>query len=113
MADIFETTLICDSCSKKTNKVKLIKDGFVLRAWDCRNCNKRFFHPLDKQEYEDFKRLKSKVFRVKLRLVGNSYAVSIPREIIEFEEEFNRKLEELINISLEEPGKLSLFFRKG
>lgn len=111
MADIFETTMVCDSCNKKTSKIRVLKDGFALRAWECKNCNKRFFHPLDKQEYEEFVKLKNKVFKVKLRLVGNSYAVSIPREIIDFEEEFHRELKELINISMDEPGKLSLFFK--
>ena len=112
MADIYETTIVCDKCNRKTSKNLVMKDGFRLRTWECNGCNKRYFHPLDLQEYEGFKELKNKTFKVKLRLVGNSYAVSIPREIIDFEEEFNREMQELINITLEEPRRLSLFFNK-
>ena len=62
------------------------------------------------QEYENFQKLKNKEFKVKLRLVGNSYTVSIPREIIEFEEEMRREIDDVIRISLDGPERLSLFF---
>jgi len=58
-----------------------------------------------------------KNFQVKLRIVGNSYTASSPREIIEFENEmqteFNKmrkRMSQIIHMSLEEPEKLSLFF---
>ena len=41
----------------------------------------------DKKEYEGFVRLKQKEYNVKMRMVGNSYAVSIPREIVDFMQE--------------------------
>lgn len=112
MADLFETTIVCDRCNKKTNKQHLSRNGFRIRAWECPNCGKIWEHPADKQAQDDFKKLKEKEFQVKLRMVGNSYAVSIPKEIIEFEEEFNRELNELISLSMEEPGKISLFLHK-
>ena len=56
-------------------------------------------------------KLRSKPFRVKLRYVGNSYIVSIPREIIEFED-IERRLNKIIEMSLEEPGKLTLLFSR-
>ncbi len=112
MADIFETTILCDKCNRKTNKHQLIKNGFKIRAWECPSCGKIWEHPADKQSQDDFQKLKEKEFQVKLRMVGNSYTVSIPREIIEFEEEFNRELNELISLSMEEPGKVSLFLHK-
>ena len=112
MADLFSTTILCEDCNRKTTKNELYKDGFRLRYWECNNCNKKWFHPLDEEEYKNFQRLRQKEFQVKLRMVGNSYTISIPREIIDFEEEFNRELTKLINLNLEEPGKISIFFRK-
>jgi len=112
MTDLFNTTILCEDCNRKTSKGELLKDGFRLRYWNCENCNKKWFHPLDKQNYEDFQKLKQKEFHVKLRMVGNSYTVSIPREIIDFEEEFDREMNKLINLSLDEPGKISIFLRK-
>src|SRR3989344_318513 len=112
MADLFNTTVLCEDCNRKTSKGELYRDGFRLRYWECNNCNKKYFHPLDEQSYKDFQTLRQKEFHVKLRMVGNSYTVSIPKEIIEFEEEFDRELNKLINLSLDEPGKISIFFRK-
>lgn len=112
MADLFNTTILCEDCNKKTTKGETFRDGFRLRYWECNNCNKKWFHPLDEESYKNFQLLKQKEFQVKLRMVGNSYTVSIPREIIDFEEEFHRELNKLINLSLEEPGKISIFFKK-
>ena len=112
MADIFETTVMCEDCNKKTTKHEIFRNGFKIRTWECPSCGKVWHHPADKQAYDDFQKLKEKEFQVKLRMVGNSYAISIPHEIIEFEEEFNRELNELISVSMEEPGKLSLFLHK-
>ena len=112
MTDLFNTTILCEDCNRKTTKGELYRDGSRLRYWECNNCNKKWFHPLDKQNYEDFQRLKQKEFQVKLRMVGNSYAISIPKEIIDFEEEFNSEINKLINLTLEEPGKISVFLRK-
>ena len=113
MADLFETTLICDQCNQKTHKGISVKDGFKMRTWECYECNKQWKHPSDAQEYDNFKKLKQKEFQVKLRYVGNSYTVSIPREIIEFEEELKRefaKMDTMLKMMLERPGKVSIFF---
>ena len=67
---------------------------------------------MDLQEYNNFEKLKQKEFKVKLRFVGNSYAVSIPREIIDFQEEIAKEIDKILYMSLEEPEKLSIFFTK-
>ena len=90
MADIYNTTILCEDCNRKTIKSYIIKEGYKIRTWECTICGKRWFHPLDLQEYNNFEKLKQKEFRVKLRFVGNSYIVSIPREIIDFQEELRK-----------------------
>src|SRR3989338_6938176 len=110
--DLFNTTIVCDRCNVKTRKSETDRHGFSIRIWQCPKCNNLWEHPSDVQEYENFEKIKNKTFQVKLRLVGNSYAVSIPREIIEFEEELRREINEIINMSLESPDKLSIFFSK-
>jgi hypothetical protein len=115
MQDIFETTIVCEACNKKTEKAAVVKDGHRLRFWHCPECNKKWYHPLDLQKYNDFQKIKHKQFHVKLRLVGNSYAISIPREIIDFQNEFNRlnkQMSQMISLCMEEPEKLSLFFTR-
>lgn len=110
MKDIFETTIVCEDCDSKTEKVLTEKEGFRIRAWRCKGCQKVWPHPLDMQEYENFQKLRSKQFQVKLRLVGNSYTISIPREIIEFEEDMRREMNDMIRLSLDSPEKISIYF---
>lgn len=112
MKDIYNTTILCEKCNRKTKKKTIHKEGFTLRAWECPKCNKLWYHPLDQQEYQNFQKLRDKNFRVKLRLVGNSFCVSIPKEIIEFHREMQKEMNEMISMSLEEPEKLSLYFTK-
>ncbi len=112
MEDIFNNKILCSHCSTQTVDSAIVKDGFSLRIKECPKCKRVIYHPLDFKEYEDFNKLKCKNFQVKLRFVGNSYAVSIPKEIITFHEEFNKEVDKLIKMTLEEPEKLSLFFSK-
>jgi|TARA_B100001971_G_scaffold190799_1_gene193847 hypothetical protein len=112
MTDIFDNKILCNGCDKETNKHELIKDGFIIRIAKCENCNKEWHHPSDVEKYNNFKKIRDKTFNVKLRMVGNSYTISIPREIIKFEEEFQKKINQMLNISLEEPEKISIYFSK-
>ncbi len=111
MSDIFENTILCKNCNKKMRPSATIKNGFQLRAIKCNNCKNQIVHPEDLKEYEDFQNLKKKNFKVKLRYVGNSYAVSIPREIIDFMNEQEKKMDEMVNLCMEDLGRLSLNFR--
>lgn len=110
MSDIFENTILCKECNKKMHNESIIKNGFKIRSIKCPNCKNRILHPEDIQEYKDFTSLRKKTFKVKLRFVGNSYAVSIPREIIDFMNEQDRKLNNIVNLCFEEFGRISLNF---
>jgi transposase-like protein len=112
MKDINQATITCNKCNKAAVKSLIKKEGFNLRSWKCPLCHDQWAHPLDLEEYNRFKRMTKKTYQVKLRLVGNSYAVSIPREIIDFQEEMLSEIDQIIKMSLETPEKLSLFFSK-
>ena len=88
----------------------IIKNGFQIRTLKCDDCKNQILHPEDLKEYEDFQNLKKKNFRVKLRFIGNSYAVSIPREIIDFMSEQEKKMNEMVDLCFEEMGRISLHF---
>lgn len=110
MQDIFDQKILCNDCNVQTRKNYDIKDGFKLRVLDCPKCEKIIYHPGDLKEYQDFKRLQSRDFNVKLRMVGNSFCVSIPKELIDFHREFEREFNDLVRLSLDGPGKISMFF---
>ena len=108
--DIFENTILCKNCNKKMQPATLNKNGFELRTIKCDKCRNQITHPQDLKEYEDFQNIKKKNFKVKLRYVGNSYAVSIPREIIDFMNEQEKQMNEMVNLCMEDFHRLSLNF---
>ena len=112
MPDIFNAKVLCDECNRRMEKTDIIKEGFSVRALECPDCKKHYLHPEDKYKLDQFSKLRNKQFQVKLRIVGNSYTVSIPREIIDYQDEMQKRLNTIIFMALEEPEKLSIFFRK-
>ena len=112
MVDIFDNTILCRNCNIKMKKVEVIKNGFILRAVICPRCNGKIIHPADEQEYNRFINLKNKEFRVKMRLVGNSYAVSIPKEIVSFIREQEKIVDNMVRLCFEDFGRLSLSFNE-
>jgi hypothetical protein len=112
MTDIFDNIILCKECGVKMKPVSLSKNGFALRAVSCDKCNKKILHPKDEQEYNDFMKLRSKTFRVKMRVVGNSYAVSIPKEIVNFMEEQEKIMDHMVRLCFDDCKKLSLMFGK-
>lgn len=108
--DIFDNTILCRKCNTKMQKAKVVKNGFLFRAVICPKCNEKIIHPADEQEYNKFVDLKNKEFHVKMRLVGNSYAVSIPKEIVSFMREQEEIMNDMVRLCFEDMGKLSLNF---
>jgi len=108
MEDMFDAEIQCNKCGSKTQKSYVIKSGFKVRTWHCINCGKVWYHPGDMENFEKFKELKKKDYEVKLREVGNSWIVSIPKEIIRFQEISKSKV---ISLSLDDPGTVILKFK--
>jgi hypothetical protein len=93
------------------------RDGFELRAVRCPGCKDVIIHPADMQALDHFKDLKGRTFQVKLRIVGNSHAISIPKEIVTFMHEHQRALgnvsqdiDEMVRLCFEDFDRLSVRF---
>ncbi len=115
--DIFDNVVLCKECEKRMEKVTIIRDGFKMRALQCPQCHQKILHPADIDEFKKFSAMKHRAFHVKLRMVGNSYAVSIPHEIISFlknteeiNEHMKKRMERMVTLAFEEMGKVSLMF---
>lgn len=106
-----QTTIICDNCNKKAEKKIIIKDGFKMRGWQCPLCKKVWPHPLDEEQFGEFQKLRQKDFQVKLRMVGNSWTISIPKEIIKFEN-LAKEMNRTTMIHLDGPNRISIMFKK-
>jgi hypothetical protein len=112
MADVFDNTILCNKCNAEMKKVSIAKNGFILRAVVCPKCNDKIFHPHDLEEYNKFMGLRNKEFSVKMRLVGNSYAVSIPKEIVSFMESQRKMMNDMVRLCFEDLGRISLNFEE-
>jgi DNA-directed RNA polymerase subunit RPC12/RpoP len=114
MTDIFDAKISCRKCGKEMEDDSMIRSGFKLRAVKCLMCGDKIFHPGDLDKMENFKDLRGKTFNVKLRMVGNSHAVSIPKEIVNFMNDFHKKarenMDDMVRLCFEDFGKLSLNF---
>ena len=110
MTDIFDHKILCKKCNAVMEKAIIVRDGFKMRAIVCPNGHEKIIHPQDEDEYKKFKELKEKEFKVKMRIVGNSYAVSIPKEIVLFMMEQEKMINNMVSLCFEESGKLSLTF---
>jgi len=58
--------------------------------------------------------IKGKTYTVKLRMVGNSHAISIPKEILNFMNEqhrnMSRQMDDMVKLCFEDFDRLSLQF---
>ena len=110
MVDIFDNTILCSKCNLKMRPATIEKNGFVLRAVQCEKCGEKIIHPKDEAEFHNFQQLRNKEFRVKMRIVGNSYAVSIPKEIVEFMHDQEKMMDDFVRVAFDNARKLSLMF---
>ncbi len=114
MTDIFDTTILCKKCNVKMNTSVVRKNGLELRAVKCGKCGDVIVHPADLNGMEQFKDLKDKKFNVKLRMVGNSHAISIPKEIVDFMNErhrsMKRQMDDMVSLWFDDFDTLKLGF---
>ncbi|RMD66785.1 hypothetical protein D6817_03390 [Candidatus Pacearchaeota archaeon] len=112
MKDIFDAKILCRSCNTEMRPTHVVKSGFKLRAMACPKCGERIIHPTDLHTYNHYSSLRRKTYKVKLRIIGNSHAISIPKEIVEFINQLNstNKMNEMVKLCFEDFGKLGVYF---
>ena len=117
MTDIFDTTIVCRKCNVPMEQTIVEKQGCELRAVVCSQCKDKIIHPADLNALTQFNDLKGKTFQVKLRMVGNSHAISIPKEIVEFMNDMNtmhkqhkKQMDDMVRLCFEDMRSLSLRF---
>ena len=114
MTDIFDAKIMCKNCNVQMIPMIVEKQGFQLRAVQCPNCEDKIIHPADLNGFEQYHDLKGKTFNVKLRMVGNSHAISIPKEIIDFMNDQHRtmrkQMDDMVRLCFEDFDRLSVRF---
>ena len=114
MTDIFDTRILCKKCNKEMKPSIVNRNGLELRAVTCVQCGDKIIHPADLNGMEHFKDLRDKKFNVKLRMVGNSHAISIPKEIVDFmngrQREMHRTMDDMVRLWFDDFDTLKLSF---
>lgn len=110
MKDIFDNKILCNKCNKQMSPQLITKNGFNLRILKCPKCSEIIIHPSDEKEYQGFMNLKQKEFNMKMRRVGNSYTVSIPRQIVDFMQEQETLVDNMVKLCFERAGQISMNF---
>jgi hypothetical protein len=121
MTDIFDAKIMCKKCGVEMKPRVVEKGGLQLRAVECAKCKDKIIHPADLTCLNKFNDVKDKTFNVKLRMVGNSHTVSIPKEIVDLINEqhhlmseqhkrMSGEMDEMVRLAFEDFGKLSLTF---
>src|SRR3989344_4090718 len=106
MTDIFDAKIVCKRCSVEMQPLEIEKSGVVMRAVQCPNCHDKIIHPSDIESFEQYNNLKGRTFTVKLRMVGNSHAISIPKEIVYFMNDshrhMKRQMDDMVRLCFED-----------
>ncbi len=114
MKDIFDAKILCKGCNLEMKPLTIEKQGFRLRAVQCPKCEEKIVHPADISNLRHYNDLKRKTYNVKLRVVGNSHAISIPKEIVDFINNMNTRMSkhmnDMVRLCFEDFGKISLRF---
>jgi hypothetical protein len=114
MTDIFDTKIHCKKDGSEMEQTVVERNGFELRAVRCPKCGDTIIHPADLNSQEHFNDLKDRKFNVKLRMVGNSHAISIPKEIINFmnirQREMHRHMDDMVSLWFDDFDTLKLGF---
>lgn len=114
MTDIFDAKILCKNCNIEMKPAVINKEGAELRAVKCPKCGDRIIHPADLNSLQHYNNLKGKTFSVKLRVIGNSHAISIPKEIVEFINAQHglamRRMDEMVRLCFEDFDTLRLRF---
>lgn len=108
--DIFDQKIVCKKCNEEMERTSIIKEGTQLRAVECPSCGNTIIHPSDKQAFDHYKNLKGKTYNVKLRIIGNSHAISIPKEIVEFIQQEEKIMNDMVRLCFEDMRRLRLDF---
>ena len=114
MKDIFDAKISCKECNVEMKPTIVEKLGFRLRAVKCSKCGDKIIHPADLNKLENYNNLKRKTYSVKLRMVGNSHAISIPKEMVDFindaQRQMSMNMNDMVKLAFEDFGKLSVNF---
>lgn len=79
--------------------------NYGIRGWVCKKCKKEYIHPEDSLKISKLEALKKSRVRVKIRTVGQSLVITLPKEIAEL---YDLQKGETVELSPESMKKIEI-----
>ena len=70
-------------CGNMASKSTVKYKDYEVRGWVCKKCKREYLHPEDSLKISKLEALKKNHIRVKIRTVGQSLVITLPKEIAE------------------------------
>lgn len=87
--------------SKGTVKYK----DYEVRGWACKKCKKEYIHPEDSLKISKIEALKKSGIKVKVRTVGQSLVITLPKVIVEL---YGLERGEMVELTPENLNKIKI-----
>ncbi|MBS3128524.1 hypothetical protein J4410_05235 [Candidatus Woesearchaeota archaeon] len=82
----FDQVKLQCSCGSRMRKMTTSLKGISVRGWECEKCHEEMIHPEDAQKVLEIEKARKKnLLTVKLRKVGKSNVITVPKIIMETE----------------------------
>ena len=81
--DINQWEEIPCECGNMASKSTVKYKDYEVRGWVCKKCKREYLHPEDSLKISKLEALKKNHIRVKIRTVGQSLVITLPKEIAE------------------------------
>lgn len=72
------------SCGKIAKHTYTNIEGYRVKAWKCKTCGEEYLDSADAEFLLLLKKMKKKPLTAKVGVLGGSYIIRIPKEIVEF-----------------------------
>ena len=73
-------------CGHMASKSTVKHKDYEVRGWVCKKCKKEYIHPEDSIKISKLEALKKTGIKVKIRTVGQSLVITLPKELAELYE---------------------------
>jgi len=92
-------------CGAMASRCTVKYRNYEVRGWVCKKCKKEYIHPEDSLKVSKLEALKKSHLRVKIRTVGQSLVITLPKEIAEL---YGLEKGETVELSPENMKKIEI-----
>ena len=92
-------------CGDMAGKSAIKYKSYEVRGWICKKCGKEYIHPEDSLKISKLEALKKNGIRVKVRTVGQSLVITLPKELVDI---YGLEKGEIVELTPENMRKIEI-----